>query len=83
MAASSAADLTSTHTNCSSSSKASSTNGPESAGRKSNGVVERMHRSLLDQHFRVEGRRTWFETIEEMQTVLDAYVVGYNTRRPH
>ena len=50
---------------------------------QSNGIVERLHRTLLDEHFRVEGRKTWFETIEEMQTVLDAYLVGYNTRRPH
>ena len=50
---------------------------------QSNGVVERLHRTLLDERFRVEGRRTWFETIAEMQTVLDAYLVDYNTRRPH
>lgn len=50
---------------------------------QSNGIVERFHRTLLDEHFRVEGRRTWFETIEEMQAVLDTYLVGYNTRRPH
>jgi transposase InsO family protein len=50
---------------------------------QSNGIVERLHRTLPDEHFRVEGRKTWFETIEEMQTVLDAYLVGYNTRRPH
>jgi transposase InsO family protein len=50
---------------------------------QSNGIVERFHRTLLDEHFRVEGRKTWFETIEEMQTVLDDYLLGYNTRRPH
>jgi transposase InsO family protein len=50
---------------------------------QSNGIVERLHRTLLDEHFRVEGRRTWFETIEEMQAVLDAYLEGYNQRRPH
>ena len=50
---------------------------------QSNGIVERLHRTLLDEHFRVEGRRTWFETIEEMQGVLDEYLVAYNTRRPH
>ena len=50
---------------------------------QSNGIVERLHRTLLDEHFRIEGRKTWFETIEEMQTVLDAYLVGYNTERPH
>jgi transposase InsO family protein len=50
---------------------------------QSNGIVERLHRTLLDEHFRVEGRRTWFETIEEMQKVLDDYLVCYNTKRPH
>lgn len=50
---------------------------------QSNGIVERLHRTLLDEHFRVEGRRTWFETIDEMQKVLDEYLVAYNTRRPH
>jgi transposase InsO family protein len=50
---------------------------------QSNGIVERLHRTLLDEHFRVEGRRTWFETVEEMQTVLDDFLVGYNQRRPH
>jgi transposase InsO family protein len=34
-------------------------------------------------HFRVEGRRTWFETIEEMQAVLDDYLEDYNTKRLH
>lgn len=32
-----------------------------------NGIVERLHRTLLDEHFRVEGRRTWFETIDEVR----------------
>ena len=50
---------------------------------QSNGIVERFHRTVLDEHFRVEGRRTWFETIEEMQIALDAWLVTYNTARPH
>jgi transposase InsO family protein len=50
---------------------------------QSNGIVERLHRTLLDEHFRVEGRRTWFDTVEEMQTVLDRYLEGYNHKRPH
>ena len=28
-------------------------------------------------------RKKWFETIEEMQIDLDAYLVTYNTKRPH
>lgn len=50
---------------------------------QSNGIVERFHRTVLDEHFRVEGRRTWFETIEEMQAVLDEWLATYNTKRPH
>jgi transposase InsO family protein len=50
---------------------------------QSNGIVERLHRTLLDEHCRVEGRKTWFETIEDMQTALDAYLAVYTTKRPH
>jgi transposase InsO family protein len=50
---------------------------------QSNGIVERFHRTLLDGHFRVEGRRTLFVTIDEMQKALDDYFFNYNTKRPH
>jgi len=50
---------------------------------QSNGIVERLHRTLLDERFRVEGRRTWFETVEEMQAALDAHLVTDNDKRPH
>ncbi len=50
---------------------------------QSNGFVERLHRTLLDEHFRVMGRKKFYESIEAMQTDLDAYLVRYNTERPH
>lgn len=50
---------------------------------QSNGFIERLHRTLLDEHFRIAGRTKWYETIEEMQKDLDAYLVHYNTKRPH
>lgn len=50
---------------------------------QSNGYVERLHRTLLDEHFRVAGRKTFYESIDEMQKDLDAFIVVYNTRRPH
>ena len=50
---------------------------------QSHGIVERLHRTLLDEHFRIEGGKTRFETIEEMRVALDAYLVAYNTKRPH
>jgi transposase InsO family protein len=50
---------------------------------QSNGYVERLHRTLLDEHFRIKGREKWYESIEEMQADLDAFLVLYNTKRPH
>ncbi len=50
---------------------------------QSNGFVERLHRALLDEQFRVQGRKKWYETVEEMQTDLDAYHLHYNSKRPH
>lgn len=50
---------------------------------QSNGFVERLHRTLLDEHFRIKGREKWYESLEEMQADLDAYLLIYNTKRPH
>jgi len=50
---------------------------------QSNGFIERFHRTLLDEHLRVKGRTTWYETLEEMQQDLEVYLEQYNTKRPH
>jgi len=50
---------------------------------QSNGFVERLHRTLLDEHFRIKGREKFYEAVSEMQADLDAYLVTYNTERPH
>lgn len=50
---------------------------------QSNGFVERLHRTLLDEHFRVMGRKKFYEAVDEMQTDLDAYLKTYNRDRPH
>ena len=50
---------------------------------QSNGFIERFHRTLLEEHLRIKGRTTWYETVEEMQKDLDAYLETYNRRRPH
>ena len=50
---------------------------------QSNGFIERFHRTLLDEHLRVKGRTTWYETVEEMQQDLEAYLETYNRKRPH
>jgi transposase InsO family protein len=50
---------------------------------QSNGFVERLHRTLLDEHFRIMGRKNWYESIEEMQADLEQYLHHYNHERPH
>jgi Integrase core domain len=54
---------------------------PGSSTRTS--IVGRLHPTLLDEHFRVGGRRTWFATIDEMQASLNEYLKAYNDKRPH
>ncbi len=50
---------------------------------QSNGFVERLHRTLLDEHFRVAGRTKFYESLEPMQADLEAFLKHYNERRPH
>jgi len=50
---------------------------------QSNGITERMHKTLLDEHFRIAGRTKFYESVEEMQKDLDAYLKKYNNERPH
>ena len=50
---------------------------------QSNGFVEHLQRTLLDDHFRVIVRKKFYDGIEAMQTDLDTYLVRYNTERPH
>lgn len=50
---------------------------------QSNGFVERLHRTLLDEHFRLKGRTKWYEGVTEMQKDLDVYLKGYNHERSH
>jgi transposase InsO family protein len=50
---------------------------------RTNGFVERMNRTLLDECFRVAGRTTWYENIEQIQTDLDRFMEYYNLERSH
>ena len=50
---------------------------------RTNGFVERMNRTLLDECFRVAGRTTWYERIDEIQTDLDRFLAYYNLERSH
>jgi transposase InsO family protein len=50
---------------------------------RTNGFVERMNRTLLDECFRVAGRTTWYENTEQIQTDLDRFLEFYNLDRSH
>ena len=50
---------------------------------RTNGFVERMNRTLLDECFRVKGRQTFYLTIEEIQHDLDDFMAYYNLDRTH
>ena len=45
--------------------------------------VERMNRTMLDECFRVAGRTTWYENIEQIQADLDKFIEYYNLERSH
>ena len=50
---------------------------------RTNGFVERMNRTLLDECFRVKGRTTWYMAPEEIQRDLDVFIAFYNEQRTH
>ena len=50
---------------------------------RTNGFVERMNRTLLDECFRIAGRTTWYTDISEIQRDLDVFMEKYNLRRSH
>jgi transposase InsO family protein len=50
---------------------------------RTNGFVERMNRTLLDECFRVQGRTKWYTAPDEIQRDLDSFMAFYNFRRTH
>lgn len=50
---------------------------------QTNGFVERMNRTLLDECFRVAGRTRWYVHTSEIQADLDRFLVHYNFERSH
>lgn len=50
---------------------------------RTNGFVERMNRTLLDECFRVQGRQTWYIGVDEIQRDLDTFLRYYNLERSH
>jgi transposase InsO family protein len=50
---------------------------------QTNGIVERFHRTVLNEFYRIAFRRKIYRSIEELQVDLDGWIAGYNQERPH
>ena len=50
---------------------------------QTNGIVERFHKTVLNEFYRVAFRKKIYRSIEDLQEDLDAYLVEYNETRPH
>jgi transposase InsO family protein len=50
---------------------------------QTNGIVERFHKTVLDEFYRIAFRKRIYSSIAELQADLDAWVRSYNEDRPH
>jgi transposase InsO family protein len=50
---------------------------------QTNGICERLHRTMQDEFYAIAFRKKIYTTIEELQTDLDEWIDYYNTKRPH
>lgn len=50
---------------------------------QTNGIVERLHKTMLDEFYRIAFRKKIYRSIDELQADLDEWVTSYNEQRPH
>jgi len=50
---------------------------------QTNGIVERFHKTMLDEFYRVAFRKHVYDSIEALQDDLDAWMADYNDVRSH
>jgi transposase InsO family protein len=50
---------------------------------QTNGIVERFHKTVLNEFYRIAFRRKIYRAIEELQVDLDSWIASYNQERPH
>jgi transposase InsO family protein len=50
---------------------------------QTNGIVERFHKTVLDEFYRIAFRKKIYSTIQELQADLDEWITSYNEARPH
>jgi transposase InsO family protein len=50
---------------------------------QTNGIVERFHKTVLDEFYRIAFRKKIYGSIADLQVDLDSWVQSYNEERPH
>ena len=50
---------------------------------QTNGFIERFHRTVLDEFFRIIFRKTQIESVTVLQKELDKWLTFYIKQRPH
>jgi transposase InsO family protein len=50
---------------------------------QTNGIVERLHKTMLNEFYRIAFRKKIYHSIDELQADLDAWIRSYNAERPH
>ena len=50
---------------------------------QTNGIVERFHKTMLDEFYRVAFRKKIYATIDDLQADLDLWMRAFNEVRPH
>jgi transposase InsO family protein len=50
---------------------------------QTNGIVERYHKTMLNEFYRIAFRKKIYATIGELQNDLDMWMKEYNEQRPH
>ena len=50
---------------------------------QTNGIVERLHKTMLNEFYRIAFRKKIYHSIDELQADLDAWIREYNVERPH
>ena len=50
---------------------------------QTNGIVERLHKTMLNEFYRIAFRKKLYASIGELQDDLDEWIKSYNEERPH
>ena len=50
---------------------------------QTNGIVERFHKTILNEFYKITFRKKVYASIEQLQSDLDEWLIKYNTERTH